>query len=468
MFKGTTTIELTDVVTGKIDTYTDTNMVTNALYEMMRPIGYAHNPATILEFFTNITTILGGILLFDSPLEESAQNYFAPTGVNAVACGVYNMQNTTTGTQRGHYNASESEVDRKNGYVKLVWDFQTAQGNGVIKSVCLTSLVGGYCGYGSEDATGAYSGSSHAVSVSGSQMRYASSTYTGGTCVGRCTNTMTVGVTEYFYALDPSNDVALYFRVESDLQTITIIKRRAWLRSVSVFHAPLTDKPVMEEIEYKLSSPVSTTTRISYNLDDAENILSIFLSSATSKANEGTFDCVQIDFNTGVATITMITNTTGETIATTTTGSPLYHRGEIFVRGNSSPYNIYSFPLSDDSDVTFYEQIGTGSGVSIAIDHAIKGRVYMCGSGNYRIIDMESKTIMRTEHTRGTYLSTNQCYSYPVLGYPLYRWFEYENGTSSYSYPSIPQHYLATINNLSSPVEKTEDKTMKITYVIQK
>jgi hypothetical protein len=28
-------------------------------------------------------------------------------------------------------------------------------------------------------------------------------------------------------------------------------------------------------------------------------------------------------------------------------------------------------------------------------------------------------------------------------------------------------HYLATINNLSEPVTKTADKTMKVTYIIQ-
>lgn len=28
-------------------------------------------------------------------------------------------------------------------------------------------------------------------------------------------------------------------------------------------------------------------------------------------------------------------------------------------------------------------------------------------------------------------------------------------------------HYLATINNLTEPVVKTSDKTMKVTYIIQ-
>lgn len=475
MFKGTTMIELTDVTTGQVDVYEDTNMVTNALYEIMRPMGYAHDPSTILGFFSGISTILGGIILFDSTLEESVDNYYAPTGVNAVACGVYNMQNTTTGTQRGHYNVSESEIDRENGMVKMVWDFQTAQGNGVIKSVSLTSLVGGYCGYGSMDATGAYTGSSSTSSVTSSigsssgssAMRYASSGYTGGNCAGRGTSIMTVGVTEFFYALDPANDVALYFRVESDLQKITIIKRRAWLRSVSVFHAPMTSKPVVETIEYTLDSVLSTTGRVTYNFDEDENILTIFLASATSKANGTTFDCVQIDFNTDVTTVTTITNETGETIMTTS-ASLLYHRGEIFLRGSVSPHNIYSFPVSNTTDITLYEQVGTATETTVAIDHAIKGRVYMCGISAYRIIDMASQTVMRTEHTRGTYNTSNTVYSVPVLGYPLYRWFEYESGTSSVANQSIPQHYLGTINNLSSPVEKTEDKTMKITYVIQK
>ena len=42
------------------------------------------------------------------------------------------------------------------------------------------------------------------------------------------------------------------------------------------------------------------------------------------------------------------------------------------------------------------------------------------------------------------------------------------NTSTVYYYQGVflQSHYLATINNLENPIEKTDDKTMKITYVL--
>ena len=52
----------------------------------------------------------------------------------------------------------------------------------------------------------------------------------------------------------------------------------------------------------------------------------------------------------------------------------------------------------------------------------------------------------------------------PVFGYPLTYYLT--NGSNNGCF-AIRTDYLATINNLSSPVVKTADKTMKVIYTLQ-
>ena len=81
---------------------------------------------------------------------EKAAN--APSDTNMAGCAVYNTQNNTTGKMRGGYNQTESEFSSKQKYMKFVYDFTTSQANGTISCVCLTHQLGGYNGYGSNDA----------------------------------------------------------------------------------------------------------------------------------------------------------------------------------------------------------------------------------------------------------------------------------------------------------------------------
>ena len=153
MLKGKTTIELTDVNSGKVEVIEDTNMITNALQEFMR--GYGMWGSNVLldekirtsELWVNL---LGGLLLFDTQLEENADNTFMPAGVKMIGNASKDVVNTGTVTELGNYNVTESGV-QSDGTIKFVYDFNTSQGNGTIKSVCLTSRVGGYEGMGNKE-----------------------------------------------------------------------------------------------------------------------------------------------------------------------------------------------------------------------------------------------------------------------------------------------------------------------------
>lgn len=78
---------------------------------------------------------------------------------------------------------------------------------------------------------------------------------------------------------------------------------------------------------------------------------------------------------------------------------------------------------------------------------------------------MHSNQVLKSECSSIIYASkTNYTYT-SVLDEPLLQYFS--GGISSTGGFCMLANYLATINNLSDPVYKTVDKTMKITYIIQ-
>lgn len=77
MLKGTTRIELTDVNTGEVETYQNSNMVTNALRDILKPLGLSKRPNRFLnEFVPYYEKLLGGILCFDREIPENADEYY--------------------------------------------------------------------------------------------------------------------------------------------------------------------------------------------------------------------------------------------------------------------------------------------------------------------------------------------------------------------------------------------------------
>lgn len=145
--KGHATIELTDVNTGEKIVHEDDNMITNAIAKLLGFSGipnvsggtYALN-YNIKNHYAPLKRLTGGLLLFDSQLEEDPDLIYPPAGVSLVGCasGIsYNGANTMAGS----YNKSESgKID---GGYKHVWDFGISQANGQIACACLTTMAGG-------------------------------------------------------------------------------------------------------------------------------------------------------------------------------------------------------------------------------------------------------------------------------------------------------------------------------------
>ena len=154
--KGEMVIELTDTNTGAVETVQETNMITEAVNNILglNPMGIYLKASgeydnsvlwngTLLPICPNM---IGGILLFPAVLEEKADHIYEQ-GKNLPVSYASNNVNSGSNVARGSLNQTESKK-LDNGY-KFVWEFTPSQGNGNIATVALTSALGGQNAFGS-------------------------------------------------------------------------------------------------------------------------------------------------------------------------------------------------------------------------------------------------------------------------------------------------------------------------------
>ena len=156
MLKGEVKIDLIDEKTGKIETYQDTNMVTNLVSDIFTYNPFQFHLRNYLSYFNQssfsdnftpiIPKIINGVILFDGDLDDDPDNYFQNNELGITAYANKNIH-TSLDPKRGNPNLAE-QTDLSNGY-KFVYEFNTSQGNGIIKSLGLTSAQAGAWGHGS-------------------------------------------------------------------------------------------------------------------------------------------------------------------------------------------------------------------------------------------------------------------------------------------------------------------------------
>ncbi len=466
---GTTRIELTDVHTGEKEVHEDHNMVTNALRDIFQPIGLCCNEKTYYkDLVPYYSTLLGGLLCFDTALEEDPDKYFPPTSASLVGCAVYNKINETTNPYRGSYNMSESEVNLEERYVKFVYDFTTNQANGTISSVCLTHQSGGYTSYGGRDVklTIPYSQNSLIKKVNGDNtLVFSGSAYVGTNSTNRATNTNPVTMDmEYLFLLNREVDCAFYFKI-TDSKHIHITRRRTYLRSVSIFDTPATVKSLVEDKELpELENELKTNQYMSYNYDHATKKLYI-CTSLNNLSPSGHITVTEIAYGTWEVKQYDLINTTEVNIDNSYLCSYAVTNGYLYCVGYTSPNDIYKIELSSPSNIT---KIENKSKSRVRPLYILNGRIY------YQLFN-ETCFVLNTE--------TNEIRDMEIEMLPLA-----SRGVTARSDDAIPVYdtqlicyvdtyktlgwqflcnYLATINNLGSPVTKTAEKTMKITYILQ-
>ena len=133
MLKGHVQIDIHNHNSGFTERYEQDNMVTKAL-DYIIPNWQGANRVANDGIMPLATGALGGLMLFDGELTESEDNIFFPNEAHLIACA---GQGTNGDNPRmGSKNASESK-ELATGY-QSVWDFNTSQANGSIRSLALT------------------------------------------------------------------------------------------------------------------------------------------------------------------------------------------------------------------------------------------------------------------------------------------------------------------------------------------
>ena len=163
--KGEYKIELRDAKTGKLtDERVGHNFVTDFWKELFKNMGYLRPNAFANRESLIVDDLFGGIMCFDSAITETTDmagkhNHpiYAPASKSMIANGSMAINTNKAPTELGQFNSSESIAS--NGFSRrFVYDWDTNEGNGTIGCVCLSSKYGGYIGVGNS-TSGTYDSS---------------------------------------------------------------------------------------------------------------------------------------------------------------------------------------------------------------------------------------------------------------------------------------------------------------------
>ncbi len=453
--KGETIIELTDVKTGEVEIHKDTNLFTNAISDII------NSPSTFCQFdrFANITDslfpildkLLGGVVLFPEVLEEDASKYFAPYSVDATGFAG-NVVNSSTETRRGSKNLNESApVLNDDGDIigyKYVWDFNTSQANGDIACVCLTHPTAGYNWYGCEDGTG------RLIRIASIDNRvngiYPSS---GSTMLSEYRAGLPVTIV---YSSEQGN---LYSVVEhKDVYKSSFADGKNAV-GLSTVHFREFDNHAYAKKVFTIEGSAFESASESKQYMKLSEGFAIGLSHTSNPTGNATVKWIKINMSSGAYTEgtwtinAQLHNAYGKCVC---------YEGYLFWM-ESNAEGIYKINIDNPADVILIsapEALSTSGIMNILPNGVIIGSnyymaadvIHMCANGGNGTTDTYNPAI------------SNGLFCIGGKYYNGWNGSQYSNNIDYYFTLFTP--YLATINNLSSPVVKTADKTMKITYTI--
>ena len=473
MLKGKTIFELTNVNTGEKETYEDTNMVTNALQEFVKTYGYFGGDIFGSDYLGNSSfwvNALGGLFLFDTQLDENANNIIMPAGVKMVGNGSYNVSNSGSVTELGSYNTSESGL-QPDGSIKFVYDFSTSQANGSIACACLTSKIGGYIGMGNSNGK-----------------RIFNKDYGFTTFIAKNTRTSNIDgcKTDEQHALYASyNDNAIYlnnpYNIKYDsshanqhwsiTKKIQILKVKAGFTSIGIKERLLLHQ-VAETYDIDIPQDILTymgkrTNLVNISADTDGNVFVVF-NTGEDSLNNGSFCWImKIDRERNV-THYKFTNNVGSAIVINRR-TMIFNGEYVFVYTYGSPYKLYGIKYSDSTQIIEVRNFNDYRYPLFNIDKNLIGVLGFGGTYDYTYYAPLVYDVVNNElrYCNGSGGNDSSMLYIPLIDKKgVYLHYYASSYGCSFNILKEPR-YLATINNLLETVTKTADKTMKVTYIIK-
>lgn len=369
----------------------------------------------------NWDDLVGGIFLFRDSISTGA--YYMPASNVMVGNSAVGISNSDLPNELGSYNTIESSASA-NG-ITQVYDFATNQANGQIGCVCLTSKVGGQIGYGNA--------SGRRTDIDFSQGQTAS--ILGGGDIAIIDNI------EYQFSLTGD--------------TLSVKKTRRSITQGSVFKGFYTTTTVdlssikpsgvtlatgisvfaMNDDKIRIYSPITSTVAsgdpvyfFDYNPTNDAVVLGSFTNTAEKTIRS---DIVALTFTSDGFCVTYDTDRYLQVFNVTNSTHVMDYTAETLL--DYSRYGNYDLPLSNGLLLAY----GSNNGYMLNYVNGTVKPINIGPSNNYSIFNKKVPSLDALSFT-----SSNA----PILiKNPL---------------------YLATINNLQSPVTKTAAQTMKVTYTL--
>ena len=467
MLKGKSVIELTDVNTGKKEVYEDTNLVTEAISDILNSniLGMLYNNTSFdgqsgeKWMLPIVDKLTGGILLYQEPLEERVDDIYAPFS-NPLIGYASSDANNTTDVRRGSRNLTESK--RVDGGYKFVWDFATSQANGTISAIALTNRIAGM---------GQENGNNYLVRIG--QWASQNNSYSDESYRPNKRTYIKDGYRLEMIARNNSKTVLLKNVPEEYLHAGLVEN----LISQNAFDASETTEIDMGHYPYWIHR-TGSPSKGEYDSPSDDN------SNIRNHLFHGVDGCWY-----------------GIVRKTNQKYSYMYRDTEQFEHVG---YEFYMDKIENGKCTT--QKIAVPDGVYDFYSIGMSGKWLMCvSSDNSKLYRLDTTNVANLERvTDYSYNNSNE-YSYIVdddmvingwyfedgrpaqkigsIGYQSYcawgvsqmaryktymlkEWVYSHNGYRNYKDLYLYTPYLATINNLATPVIKTADKTMKITYTL--
>jgi len=447
--KGHTKIELNNPYRKQV--FEDDNVVQSSIIEkQFRTMGNWNTDIFRGSWSPLWKYLFGGIYLFDMPVPVGSE--YMPQGVMMTANGAAGTVNNAAPYEMGSWDAVKSSIDATE--CKMVYNWSQQQGNGDISSICLTSRVGGYIGYGNKDGvqkttigllTDQYTAWADTGSAATDNPLPSKSVYSNSYLtikINNSTKVVTVDVVPYVF--DKLNVLA-----ESKTLTFNYTNTLSGNMNITGFVADGKGKFAISE---RKATPIGSTRRIL--VLDMEN---------------ETLDEYEITNNTDSAWATdTSTRSTGDLLGFD--GTHVYYGST-----RNSASTIYKIRISDSAVVSSI--IGVDATPSSNNDQWLP---VVPITPNHKMVKSEGKwclwdEINNTKYPMNisaplTYISGGN-YS---IGYGYHEQIDaigtmpcldYYNGKICVGKNPL---YLATINNLQDMVTKTNEDSMVVTYTLDK
>lgn len=456
---GTMRIELTDVDTGEVTAVTEENMVTDAVNHILglNPMGVFYEIGESIDgvkwqeaLLPVCPNMIGGILLFSKVLEERADNIYSLSDNLPVAYASNNV-NSTANVARGSMNLTESKK-LDNGY-KFVWEFTPSQGNGTIAAAALTSAQGGANAYGS------------LVNDSTTFLQIKSIKLDGMAMVRELVLFETVEVDferNLLYSITYQDTGVRIRKVHIPIFTVGLNEK------LDDSSFAVVDDRVIQTSTFRF---LGDYTLYGEFLDGGDGYWYGFSNEGNSsgsatmvwvKIKKEDYSMTEGEWTLSNAKLMDVGRREEDSSFPERYLKCCIRKGYLYVMANNKK-GIYKINLANSSDVTLISLGFTSKWKPLCETGTCE--VYMTLVGDLIIggdfqVTVEDKVI----HTQGSFRLND-------AATPLFQYKNFLLGWggsygSEYRTMYLLSPYLASINNLSSAVVKTVDKTMKITYTL--